>query len=235
MTVHSLRSHAVKLAEASARRRVVALFERHRATPGAPYDERHFMDFLLKERMGRRTVADGLHATRRLNAFINDIQYEFAICFAASERHANHSLQDFVERVVDLGRLRHQMRWRWKDQLTAGLEWAATVLANIVLLIAAVTWRDHAFALAVVGGGAVLVNAWFGACGLRALDYCRRLHSRIAASEKRRSRPAPYQWPSPYLPVACLSRLRRRSCASSRTARPRPAARATETGERLSQ
>lgn len=215
MTVHSLSAHAVKLAGGSTRRRVLALFEKHRARPGAPYEERHFMEFLLPERMGRQTVTGGFQASRRLNAFMNDVQYEFAICFSARERHANHTLQGFVERVVELGRSRDQTPWRWNDQLTAGLEWAVTVLANLVLLTMAVTLADHPFALGFLGCAAILVNGWFAGCAWKAREYCRRLHSRIAVSGKKRPPLSARQWRPPYEPMTCLSRLRRHRCASS--------------------
>jgi uncharacterized membrane protein YcjF (UPF0283 family) len=184
MTVHSLSAYTSEPALAAARRRIEALFEKHRVTPGAPYDELHFMDFLLAERQGRRAVADGFRASRRFNAFIEDVQYEFAICFSAHDRHAHHSLQNFTERVIDLGRSRRRSLWPWKNQLTTGVEWAVAVLANLVLLIAAVWVKNHAWALAAVGLVAVLVNAWFVRFAWRATTYFKRLGLRIAAAER---------------------------------------------------
>ncbi len=73
----------------------------------------------------------GFRASRRFNAFIEDVRYEFAICFSARDRHAHHSLQNFTERVIDLGRSRRRPLWPWKNQLSAGVEWAVAVLANL--------------------------------------------------------------------------------------------------------
>jgi hypothetical protein len=188
MTVHSLRAYSSEPALASARRRIVALFEKHRVTPGAPYDELHFLDFLLPERQGRRAVADGFRASRRFNAFIEDVQYEFAICFSAHDRHAHHSLQNFTERVIDLGRSRRRPLWPWRNQLTAGLEWAVAVLANLVLLIAAAWFMDYAWVLAALGVVAVLVNAWFVRFAWRATTYFKRLALRIRAAERHATR-----------------------------------------------
>lgn len=184
MTVHSLGAYTAEPAIALARRRIDALFEKHRVTPGAPYDELHFMDFLLAERQGRRAVADGFRALRRFNAFIEDVQYEFAICFSVHDRHAHHSLQSFTERVIELGRSPRRPLWPWRNQLTAGLEWALAVLANLVLLSAASLLKNHEWALAALGLVAVLVNAWFVRFAWRATTYFKRLGLRIAAAER---------------------------------------------------
>ena len=200
MALHSLTAYeseparfdvgrSVVMADASARNRIVALFEKHRATPGAPYDEHHFTEFLQAEPKGRRGVLEGFHALRRFNAFIDDVQYEFAICFSVHDRQANDSLQKFVERVIELGGSPHRSRGSWKNQLTTGAEWAATVLADIVLLVAAVWLRDHEWALGALGCLAVLVNAWFVRFAWRATVYFRRLQSRIEAAGRYVARP----------------------------------------------
>lgn len=189
MTIHSLSAYTAEPALASARRRIVALFERHRVTPGAHYDEEHFMDFLVAARVGRRAIVDGFRESRRVNAFIEDVQYEFAICFSARDRRAVYSLQKFTERVIDLGRLRHRSVWPWKSQLTAGLEWAVAVLANLVLLTAATWLRDYEWGLCAVAGAAVLVNAWFVRFAWRATGYHKRLQARMDAAETVRNAP----------------------------------------------
>jgi|GEM_PF-1440829 len=169
---------------ALARKRVVALFEKHRATAGVPYDEHRFKDFILGEPKGRPAVFEGFHALRRLNAFMDDVQYEFAICFSRSDRRANDSLQNFVERVIELGSSRGRSRGSWANPFWVGIDWALALLANIVLLVAAVCLRDHEWALGALGAAAVFVNAWFAQVAWRATAYFRRLQSRIEAVEK---------------------------------------------------
>jgi hypothetical protein len=165
-------------------KRVVSLFEKHRAAPGAPYDERHFMDFFLAERKGRRGIFDGFHALRRLNAFIDDVQYEFAICFPLRDRRGNDSLQQFVDRVIELSGSRSRSPPSWKNQLAAGTEWALTALVNLVLLVAAVWLRNHEWALGALGCAALFVNAGFLRFVWRATAYFRRLQSRMEAVER---------------------------------------------------
>ena len=160
---------------------IVALFEKHRATPGAPYDAHHFVDFFRTEPTGRRTVFDGLRASRRFNAFIDDVQYGLAICFSPYDRKANYSLQEFVDRAIELAGARAGSPLSLKKQVTAGLEWSMTVLADILLLIAVVWLRGHEWALVSLAALAVFVNAWFATFACRAWGRFKRLQSRIEA------------------------------------------------------
>jgi hypothetical protein len=172
------------------RKRVMALFEKHRAVPGAPCDEQCFMDFLLARSTERRTVFEGFRAARRLNAFIDDVQYEFAICFSPSDRRANDSLQEFIERLIRLDGSRSRSRRSWKNQLLAGTEWACALLANLVLLVAAVSLRNQEWALGALGCAALFVNAWFVRVAWRTSAYFRRLQWRIEVAERQLARPA---------------------------------------------
>jgi hypothetical protein len=84
------------------RSRILELFEEYRAVPGAPFDESHFLDFLLAEPKKREAVRNSFRGLRRFNAFIERVQYEFAICFSLADVEANYSLEKFAERVTQL-------------------------------------------------------------------------------------------------------------------------------------
>src|SRR5262245_55741092 len=90
----------------SPRQRVIALFEKHRAVPGAPYDEAHFIDYLLADPKKKGAVHDSFRGLRRYNAFIDEMQYEFAICFSQNDFYANYALHKFVDRVTELEKSR---------------------------------------------------------------------------------------------------------------------------------
>jgi hypothetical protein len=210
-------------------KRVVALFEKHRATPGAPYDEARFKDFMLAETQGRRAVLEGFSALRRLNAFVDDVQYEFAICCSIQDRRANDSLSVFVERVIELGSSRSRLPRSLIQQLAAGTEWALALLANLVLLVAAVSLRNHEWALGALGCAALFVNTWFAGVAWRTWTYCERLRARIEAVEQQRKRPGRARM-RPAVPLAqAPSRSLPQPPSTKATARelggsPRPAA-----------
>jgi hypothetical protein len=52
--------------ESSQRAKVIELFEKHRATPGASFDEQHFLDFLLRGPRKTRAVYDSFRGLRRV-------------------------------------------------------------------------------------------------------------------------------------------------------------------------
>jgi hypothetical protein len=75
----------------SLRDRVVAIFEKHRIAPETPYEKDHVLDFLLPHREKTSALYDSFRGLRRFNAFIDEIQDEFAICFSMKDRDANYS------------------------------------------------------------------------------------------------------------------------------------------------
>src|SRR5262245_36245708 len=81
------------------RARILTLFEQHRARPGTPYDESHFLDFLLPDPQRKHAVHGSFRGLRRYNAFIDDVQLEFAICFSLKDRETDFSVDRFVARV----------------------------------------------------------------------------------------------------------------------------------------
>jgi hypothetical protein len=47
-------------------------------------------------------VYNSFKGLRRYNAFLNDIQLEFGICFSGADFDANYSLPRFVARIAEL-------------------------------------------------------------------------------------------------------------------------------------
>src|SRR5690348_14955999 len=70
------------------RQLILDVFEKHRAAPGVPFEESHFLN--------------DLRGRRRLNRFFDEIQYEFAVCFSIKDRETAYSVDQLVERIVRL-------------------------------------------------------------------------------------------------------------------------------------
>jgi hypothetical protein len=169
---------------ATHRDKVVALFEKHRITPGTPFDEDHFLDFLLSEPKKKRAVYDSFRGLRRFNAFIDEVQYEFAICFSLKDREANYCLDRFIDRVKELETSRRSSLASLNNQIKAGPGWNAIVVANFILLIFAIALRNSTWLLAAVIGAAALLNGWFLRFSRRAKSYHARLLARIKDKEQ---------------------------------------------------
>jgi hypothetical protein len=158
---------------------VIELFERHRATPGAPYDEQHFLDFLLPKPRKARAVYNSFRGLRRFNSFLDNVQMEFAICFSMKDRDANYSLDRFVERVAELEKSRRGSLVSLKNQVRAGAGWHAVVLANLLLVVIGSMLRATGWAIVVVVVVAVLLNTLFVRFARRSNAYHARLRARI--------------------------------------------------------
>lgn len=165
--------------DARARDRIIELFEKHRATPGAPYDDDHFLDFLLANPKSRRAVYNSFRGLRRFNAFVDEVQFEFAVCLSMEDREANYPLSRFVSRVLELRKSRRGSLKSLDNQANAGAGWQVLAGANFILLIAAALLRDTSWAIAAIIGIAVFLNAWFFRFVWRAKAYLARLRSRI--------------------------------------------------------
>lgn len=167
---------------ASRRAKVLELFEKHRAAPGAPFEEQRFIEFLLADPAKPRAVYDSFRGLRRFNAFIYEVQLEFAICFSQKDREANYSLSKFVERVAELEHSRRGSLTSLNNQIRAGPGWKALIVANIVLLvIAAPAWRVG-WPVIIVILVAVLMNGVFMRFARREQAYFERLQARIDAA-----------------------------------------------------
>jgi hypothetical protein len=164
------------------RAKVLELFEKHRAAPGAPFEEQRFIEFLLADPKKPRAVYDSFRGLRRFNAFIEDVQLELAICFSHKDREANYSLDRFVERVAELEASRRGSLTSLKNQVKAGPGWHTLIIANVVLVgFAAALW-SYGWPAVVVILLAVLVNGAFMRFARREQAYFERLQERIDAA-----------------------------------------------------
>jgi hypothetical protein len=131
-------------------------------------------------------VYNSFRGLRRFNAFIDDVQQEFAVCFSLRDREAHYPLARFVERIGELERSPRGSLASLKNQVRAGPGWHVMVLANIPLLIPVAWLRDSSWALVAWLVLVVLVNGLFVRFALRARTYHARLLKRIEASEAAR-------------------------------------------------
>jgi hypothetical protein len=168
----------------SQRAKIVELFEKHRAAPGAPFEEQRFIEFLLADPKKPRAVYDSFRGLRRFNAFIYDVQLEFAICFSQKDREANYSLSKFVERVVELEKSRRGSLGSLKNLVRAGPGWKSLVVANLVLLVIAMPLSRLGWPVVIVILIAVAVNGAFLRFAQSEKRYFERLQARIDAAER---------------------------------------------------
>jgi len=167
---------------ANVRERVLQIFEKYRATPGASYEESRFLDFLLAAPKRKRAVYDSFGGLRRFNRFLDEIQYEFAICFSLKDREANYSLDAFVHRVMELQQSRRGSLASIDRQAKAGAGAQVLIVANLILVIAGVWLQDRAWAIVLLAAIAVALNASFFWFAWKAKAYLVRLRERIESA-----------------------------------------------------
>jgi hypothetical protein len=161
------------------RQKILAAFERHRQTPGAPFDESHFVDFLIASPKAKHAVHGSFGGLRRFNAFIDEVQYEFAVCFSLKDRDADYSLAQFVERIEELQKSRRGSLASLSNQARAGAGWNVVAVADFVLVLIGIGVRAHPWGLGLVVLVALVVNVGFFVFARKAGAYLRRLRARI--------------------------------------------------------
>jgi hypothetical protein len=167
------------------RDKVLVLFEKHRFAPGAPYDDGYFLDFLLPNPKKKGALYDSFRGLRRFNAFFDEVQYEFAICFSVEDRDANYSLDRFVDRVKELEKSRRSSLASLKNRMRAGVGVNVIFFANFPLVIMAIFARNNMWAMAVLAVIAAIMNVWFARFSARARAYHARLLSKIQSTDQR--------------------------------------------------
>jgi hypothetical protein len=169
--------------QTATRQRVLEAFEKHRAQPGAPFDELHFLDFLMPAPKTVGAIHNSFSGLRRFNRFIDDIQYEYAVCFSLADRETDHSLEKFVERINALQKSRQGSLKALKNQERAAAGWNVIVIAGLVLLCAACAFRRNSLVAVVLVALTIAVTVAFSMFAHRAAAYLRLLRSRIEADE----------------------------------------------------
>lgn len=161
---------------------LLELFERHRAEPGAPYEQSHFVDFLLREPRERRAVHNSFVGLRRYNAFLNEVQLHFGVCFSLEDFEASYSLARFVERIEDLQRSPRASLASLRNQERRGFGWGTVFGANFLAVTLVVLAARASIVLAgcltllIVVANGIAVRTF-----IRWRKYQRRLANRISS------------------------------------------------------
>lgn len=164
---------------ASVRQRILELFEKHRATPGAAFEEAHFMDFLLARPAQKRAVYDSFRGLRRLNAFLDDVQDEFSVCLSIADRNDNLSLTKLVDRVQQLEQSPRGSLASLNNRVAAGPGWRVLVVVDLLIGIMVVWVRHWPVGLGLIAALALLVNGAFLRMHFRDRAYHARLRQKI--------------------------------------------------------
>ncbi|MGH8029220.1 MAG: hypothetical protein ACREO3_04705 [Arenimonas sp.] len=158
---------------------VVELFERHRQRPGTPFVESDFLAHLLAAPGPGRALRDSFAGLRRMHAFLDAAQLEFAVCYSIKDRERDYTLDGFVQRTTQLMATRKASLASLRNQDERGFGGQALVVANVLLFpLVAVAHRDPV-ALGVVVVLVVAVNAGFGWLYLRYRRYQAALRRRL--------------------------------------------------------
>lgn len=161
------------------RNRVIQLFEMHRATPGAPFDESHFLDFLLADPKAKGAIRNSFRGLRRFNLFLDEVQLELGVCFSIRDREANYPLDKFVARTLQLQQSRRSSLTSLQNQMKAGPGWTVLIVADFALLVLAGLARDNVWALVVIAVVATAANVSFLLFALRQRTYNLKLLQRL--------------------------------------------------------
>jgi hypothetical protein len=149
--------------------------------PGSPYEDDHFLDFLLSDPKERRAVYGSFRGLRRFSAFIDETQYEFSICFSVADLEANYSLEKFVDRILQLRSSRRGSLKSLNNQVREGPGWGVLAVGNLLLLFCVVlakgiVWLSGAFIVLLV-----LLNVGFLRFAWKSRLYLQKLRERIEA------------------------------------------------------
>ena len=145
------------------RERIATIFAAHRMTPAAPYDDSHFLDFLIDNPASKRAVYETIAGMQRFNAFLHQVQLEYSVHFSKLDRSAHYSLDAFAARVAELRDSPRTSMATFQAETKAAPGWLlAVVLSNLVVALPALLLLDKPRLLVVIAVLLVLLNGgWF--------------------------------------------------------------------------
>lgn len=159
---------------------VLRFFEAHRATPGTPFDHSHFLDYLMAQPASVRAVYNSFSGLRRFNAFVDDIQLHFGICFSLADRDANYSLEKFSRRVEQLRASPRSSLASFRNQRRAGFGWSSIAFLNIIAVgVLFALGQFSGYLALLLALPVVLANALVVRLALRSRSYRQELAARL--------------------------------------------------------
>jgi hypothetical protein len=167
------------------REEILAIFERHRQTPGAEFSESHFIDYLLAHPKGNRSVHNSFRGLRRYNKFVEEVQMHFGIYLSIKDWEANRSLAKFVQRVSELQSSRRSSLASFRSHVRRGFGWNTVVVLSFIGAVASyVLWQHSQVAsifvlLVLLAGNALALKAY-----LHWRSYHRALEARLATQAR---------------------------------------------------
>lgn len=113
---------------------VLELFEKHRKVPGAEFDQEYFFDFLMRAPKGKGSFRNSFSGLRRFNAFWDEVQLKFGVCFSIKDRDSDYSLSDFSGRIEELQKSKRSSQASLRNRAKYGFEWNIFIFCNVVLI-----------------------------------------------------------------------------------------------------
>ena len=80
---------------------ILSVFKEQRQSPGADFDEAHFLDFLIASPSVKNGVKNTFKGARAYYNFFRAIELKFGICFTLSDADKYYKLDQFVLKVSD--------------------------------------------------------------------------------------------------------------------------------------
>lgn len=164
---------------------VLSKFEKCRATPGAPFEESHFLDYLLANATGKGKVRNSFAGLRRFNRFVDSIEAGLGICFSQSDLERAFSVDEFVERIDALRASPKGSLASLKNRERAGAGWTPIVFLNFLLLCIGLGFRSVPAVVVSVLAIAIAASAAFAMFAVRHRRHLARLRQRVEAAEPR--------------------------------------------------
>jgi ABC-type transport system involved in Fe-S cluster assembly fused permease/ATPase subunit len=79
---------------------ILKIFTSERKNPDAPYDESHFMDFLLNRSIPKNDIKNSFSGVKKYHIFMDKLELEFGICFSLADLDRTYSVDQLTKKVL---------------------------------------------------------------------------------------------------------------------------------------
>lgn len=161
--------------------RVLELFSKYRKSPGAEFDDSHFLDYLLDKPKGKGAFRNSFSGLRRFNAFWDEVQLEFGVCFSINDRETDFSLEKYCDRIEQLCGSIRSSKASLRNRAKCGFEWNAFVFGNLLLVVLAFALKGFWGLSVLLLLGVIALNYTLVLGHVKERKYLRELETRIVS------------------------------------------------------
>ena len=167
--------------ESDIKQEILDIFNKYRQSSDADFKEENFLDHLIPQPKVSGAFRNSFKGLRGYNKFLDEVQYEFGICFSIKDRETNYSLDNFSQRVIQLMKSKRSSLASLRNQMKQPFELNIFLTLNLVGLVSiTLLWQFKIVAFVLIAM-LFVINVKLIHFYLKEHSYLKKLEQKISS------------------------------------------------------